>query len=204
MCLGGPSIPKDNSAEIARRKEEERKAKIAEGRASIDEQFNDFDDAYFGQVSQDYQDYYFPQLEDQYDDARRKATLRLASKGGLNTSAGARSMGDLAELYQKNRTLIGDRSIAAGNSARSDVENARNDLYAQNRAAADPSAAASSAVARAGTLQSAPSYNPLGAVFADFINNVGTGLAAERNGYKGFNTGLFNNSNSKGSSKVIT
>lgn len=200
--MGAPSIPKDNSAQIARRREDERKANVASGRSAIDQQFLPFNDSYFGNIETSYNDFYQPQLEDQYNDTRRKAILNLADSGQLNASSGARSLGDLAENYQKNRVLIGDRGISAGNKARADVERNKSDLYAQNRSAADPSAASSSALARAGTLQAPPTYDPLGNVFADFISNIGTGISAERAGYKGLNTGLFNNQS--GSAKVIS
>ena len=105
---------------------------------------------------------------------------------------------------EKNTALLGDRGISAGNTARADVERNKSELYAQNRSAADPSAASSGALARAGTLQAAPSYEPLGNVFADFVNNLGTGVAAERAGYKGLGLGLFNDKSGSGSSRVIT
>jgi len=205
MCLSPPKPPKDNSAEIARKKEEERKAKIALGRTNIDNQFAQFDDDYYDNIRLGYTDFYQPQLTDQFNDARRKAILSLAGVGNLNSSAGARRLGDLQEMYEKNRAMIGDRGIGAANRARGDIEMAKSDLYAQNRAAADPSAAASSAVARAGTLMAPPVYDALGPVFASFISDVGTGLRAERAGYKGLGSGLFNQgTGGAGSSKVIT
>lgn len=205
MCLSPPSPPKDNSAEIARQKEEQRRANIAEGRSAIDAEFAQFDDPYFDNIRTGYLDFYQPQLTDQFNDARRKAILSLAGVGNLNTSAGARRLGDLQELYAKNTAMLGDRAIGAANRARGDIESARSDLYAQNRAAADPSAAASSAVARSGTLTAPPVYDALGPVFASFINDIGTGLRAERAGYRGLGTGLFNQaSRGAGSSKVIS
>ncbi|MEP3248040.1 MAG: hypothetical protein ABJN40_06025 [Sneathiella sp.] len=196
--------PKDRSAETARAKEDERKKLVEQGRAAIDGSFKAFDDNYFANVENNYNDFYAPQLDDQYKDAHRTAILRLNTTGGLNSSAGAKKLGDLAELYQKNRALIGDRAISAANTARGDVESNRQALYSQNQAAADPSTIAANSLSRAESLSTAPSYNPLGAVFADFINNVGTGLVAEKNGYNGFGTGLFNNPNSKGSAKVVS
>lgn len=202
MCFFDSKPPQDNSAELARQKEQQRLAKIAEGRTAIDKQFLPFDDQYFSNIADQYNSFYSPQLEDQYADARRKSVLGLARTGNLNSSAGARSLGDLEETFQKNRTLIGDRALGASSQARSDVENARSSLYAQNRSAASPADAATSALARAGALSTAPQYNPLGNVFADAINNAATGIMAERNGFRGFNTGLF--SPNKSSAKVIT
>ena len=204
MCMSAPKIPKDNSAELARQREVERAGRVTAGRAAIDEQFMPFNDGYFSGIEKSYNDYYQPQLTDQFNDARRGAILSLANSGQLNASSGARKLGDLTENYQKNMALLGDRGISSGNKARADVERNKSELYAQNRSAADPSAASSSALARAGTLQAAPSYDPLGNVFADFISNLGTGVAAERAGYKGLGLGLFNNKSGSGSSRVIS
>jgi len=202
MCFA-KSPPQDNSAAIARQQEQERQTKIADGRGRIDTAFEGFDDPYFAGVESSYGDYYQPQLTDQYNDARRALTLRLGNKsGGVNSSAGARAIGDLTKTYADNQALIGDRAISAGNSARSDVESNRNSLYAENRAAGDPNAAASSAAARAGMVSAAPSYNPLGDIFASAINSATTGLQAEKAGYQGFGSGLFDNGGNS-SARVI-
>ncbi len=208
MCVfSTPSIPKDNSAELARKREEERKQRITEGEAKIDTQFEQFDDPYFKRVETAHFGNYAPQLEDQYGDARRKITLSLARTGNLNASSGARTLGDLAETYEKNRVRLGEEALGAANSARSRVEAARSDLYSQNRAAADPSAAARSALAQSELLSAPQTFSPLANVFASLINSAATGLAAERAGYRGFNTGLFSNGGasggSSGSSRVV-
>ena len=199
MCIGG-SPPKDNSAELARQREAERQASITAGRSRIDETFEKFDDKYYDTYTGRYTDHYFPQLDDKYAEAKRKVAFALAGAGGLNSSAGARKIGDLTEAYSKNRTQIADQALSSANGLRGDVESARSDLYSQNSAAADPSAAASSALARASVLDRPPTYNPLGDIFADLINTAATGVAAEKQGYRGFSTGLFE---PKSSAKVV-
>jgi hypothetical protein len=196
----GGSPPKDNSAELARKREEERQANIRAGRARIDDTFATFDDAYFNDYSDAYTGHYFPQLEDKYEDARRKLALQLSGSGRLNSSAGAKSFGDLTEAYSQNRTQIADQALAAANALRGDVESARSDLYSQNTASADPSAAASSALARVSVLDRPPAYNPLGDIFASFLDTAATAVSAEKAGYRGFNTGLFQ---PKSSAKVV-
>jgi hypothetical protein len=205
MCMGGKP-PVDNSAELARKREAERNTKIATGRTAIDDQFSQFDDKFYSGVESDYNDYYQPQLTEQFDDARRKLILSLSSQsGGVNSSSGARRIGDLTELYNKNQALTGDRALSAANGVRGDVESNRNDLYSQNRAAADPSAAAAGALNQSGMLSQPRSYDPLGAVFSDFINSATMGVAAEQAGYRGLGTGMFNNkTGGSGSSQVIS
>jgi len=201
MCFS-PSIPADNSAEIARKQEQERQDRIDAGRSRIDETFAKFDDPYFKQVEDNYTGYYMPQLEDQYQEARRKKVLGLSRSGNLNSGSGARQLSDLFGAYEDNRSLVGNSALDAANRARSDVEGSRSDLYSQNRSAADPSAAQSSALARAGTLTPPQSYSPLGDMFSKFIDNGATAVQAERAGYNGWNTGLFN-SGTGGSSRVV-
>ena len=189
MCGGSP--PKDNSAEIARQQEAERQERISAGRTKIDETFSQFDDPFYEGRQKSYTGYFMPQLDDQYHDANRKLTLSLARTGNLNSGSGARQIGDLRENYELNRGMVADKALDFGNKARTDVENARQDLYTTNRASADPSGAAASALARVGTLTTAPAFSPLGNVFADFINNISRGVKYEREGYRGLNTGLF-------------
>lgn len=202
MCIASKP-PKDRSAEIARQQEEERQARIREGRAAIDSHFSQFDDPYFNQYQTAYLDYYQPQLDRQYQDARRKLVLGLHQGGGLQSSAGASRLAELQSAYAEQQNLLGNRAMDAVNDLRGRIEAARNDLYSQNRASADPSAVASAAAAQAGILSNPPSFSPLGNVFSTLTDFGTLGLAAERAGYPGFNTGIFSSGSSKGSSKVV-
>jgi len=191
MCLPSASVPKDNSAEIARQEEAARQARITEGEAKIGEAFGQFDDPFYASREKSYTDYYFPQLEEQYNDARRKLVLSLAGSGNLNSGSGAGEMADLTKAFETQRSTTAGSALDFGNTTRSNVEAARQELIAQNRAAADPSAAASSAMARAGVLTPLPAFSPLGDIFASLISSAAIPLAAESKGYPGFKTGLF-------------
>jgi hypothetical protein len=166
MCA--PKPPKDKSAKIARKQEEERQARIREGRASIDKAFSQFDDAHYARLEAAWRNNYLPQLEDQYDDTRRDLVFGLARQGILAGSAGARQLGRLEETYQTNRTAIGDQARGAAQEARGAVEQNRGDLISQLSATSDASAAAATAAARASTLVPAPVYDPLPDVFGAF------------------------------------
>lgn len=192
MCIfSAPSPPKDNSAELARQREEERQARIDEGRGEIDEAFKPFDDTYFSGVEKTYSDYYTPQIDDQYADARKKLVLALSRTGNLNAGAGAQQLGSLKQKYDTQSTAYANQARDQANEYRGKIENEKSDLYAQNRSAADPAAIAVDAASRAGTLSTAPSASPIGALFSDVLSNIATGIAAERQGYRGLNTGLF-------------
>jgi hypothetical protein len=188
-------VKKDKSAERAaaqaRRDETARQGRISEGRASIDAAFTPFNDDYFKGVEQDYLGYHLPQIDDQYKKAQEQATYALARSGNLNAgSASNRVFADLLEEYNKQRTLYGDRALGAAGEARAQVEQNRQELYGQNVASADPTAAAGAAAASVGKLRLPQQYSPLGTLFADAIGSAATGIVAEREGYPGFQVGI--------------
>lgn len=192
MCMfSAPAIPRDNSAELARQREAQRQARISEGREKIDEAFSRFDDPFFAGVQKDFEDFSFPEIDDQFNTARRKVTLGLARSGNLNSGSGARTLGDLNERLQTERVNAANSALDQTQQFRQQIEGAKNDLFAQNITAADPASIAAQAASRAGTFAVAPAPSPIGQLFVDFINTAATGVAAERNGFRGFNTGLF-------------
>ena len=172
MCVFGGSAPRDNSAEEARRREEERQARITQGRDAIDSAFEAFSPDYFSGYEQDYMGYYDPLLEDQASDARRRLTLELARTGNLTSSAGIRRLQELQEFEDQQRGQIASRAADAATDLRNQVEMARGDLYSQNTAAADPGSAAANAARRSESLMTPPTYSPLGDVFGNFFTNL--------------------------------
>lgn len=171
MCFSKP--PKDRSAEIAREEEQKRQGRILEGRSKIDNAFSAFDPAYFENYNKAYTDVYNPQVDEQFGDARQAMRYNLARKGTNNSTPGQKAFGDLTESYGDQRRKIASDALTATNSARSDVERNKTELYSQNQAAADPSLAAISAVGRAGSLTTTPSYSPLGDLFTGLVNGAG-------------------------------
>lgn len=176
MCP--PSKPKaDNSAAIARQEEAARQARITEGQTAIDQQFTGFNDDFYSGYQQDYLNYYNPQLDDQYNDARKRLTLQLARTGNLTSSAGANQQRDLTELYNQRQTSITNDALNAVNSLKSNIDSRKSQLYADNRAAADPGNAAAAAASAATQLQPTPPSSPLADTFADFFTNIGNATA---------------------------
>jgi hypothetical protein len=189
MCR--PSIPRDNSAEIARQQEAARQQRITEGQGKIDQAFAGFNDQFFSKFQNDYLNYYTPQMQDQFNDANRQLTLSLASAGGLTSSAGLRRQDELQRAFQQRSSELANTAATEANRRRAEVEGARTDLLALNRSAADPSQVSAQALARAGTLQGPMDYQPLGDLFGSLVNTATQGLRLESAGYPGLGTGVF-------------
>lgn len=178
MCGSKPK--KDNSAEIARREEAKRQARIRQGQQTINSQFGGFNDEFFNNYQNQYSDYYNPQLNDQYSDATKRLTLQLAQTGNLTGSAGATQMADLKKYYDTQKMSVANRALEAMNTLRSNIDTRRSQLYADNRAAADPGSAASAAASAVQYLQPTAPSSPLANVFGDFFGNLGN-VAAIKN-----------------------
>jgi len=131
-----------------------------------------FDDAYYQKAQQDYMNYYQPELDRQYDKAQKNL---------VSSRSGATTFGDFADERSRQEAQIGNQAIGFGNDLRSNIESARNELYAQNSSAANPGAAAQSAIQRAKLLTAPPQYSPLGDVFSQFINQASTRVGADKN-----------------------
>lgn len=191
MCY--PSQHDNSAAEQARRAEQQRQAAINAGTAKVNDVFSKFDDDYYAGIERASNDYYLPQVEDQYEDARKKLVLQLGRTGRIDGSSGARELGELDERYQTQRADIANRGVTAANEYRGKVEQNRSDVLSQLYASADPSAAATTAAARAESLTAPPAFSALGNLFGDLVRQGGTALAVEKNRLgPGYKTGLFN------------
>jgi len=186
MC----SSPDNNAAEEARKREQQRQAKIEKGRNKIDKQFNQFDDDYYGGLKEDYTGYYMPKIEDQYKDAHEQTVYGLSRSGNLNSSAGAERMGELEEAYAKQRANYEDKALGFVNDARGRVQDTRQNLYQQLEASANPAAAAQAANARASQLSQPPQFSPIGQLFGQFLNSGAMAVDAEKKGYQGAGLGM--------------
>lgn len=178
MC--GSKSKKDNSAEIARQQEAQRQARILQGQQGIDQAFAGFDDNFFGGYQQQYSDYYDPQLNDQFNDARKRLTLQLAQTGNLTGSTGATQQANLQKYFDQQKMSVSNQSIEAAKKLRGDIDARKSQLYADNRAAADPGSAAAAAASAAQYLQPGAPSSPLADVFGDFFAQLGN-VAALKN-----------------------
>lgn len=199
MCKSSKP-PRDNSAEIAARRESERQARIGQGQSAIDSQFSQFNDDFFTGYQNDYMDYYNPQLDDQYSDAVKRITLQLAQTGNLTGSVGAKQISDLEKYYDQQKLALTNRALDATNQLRGNIDSRKSQLYADNRASADPGSATSAAASAVQYLQPAPPSSPLANVFGDFFSNLGNVAAIKNARAYQQGTGVRNFSDSRGGS----
>jgi len=191
MCL--PSPPKDNSAAIARQREEERQGRIAEGQTAIDDTFSQFDDNFFNNQQNNFTDFFNPQVDDQFEKAREQLTFGLARRGNLQSQAASDKFGDAQQELDRVRTDIANRGLSAGQDARSRVEAQRNELINLNNSAADPSLIASRASAAATGLNAPQVFSPLGNVFAGLLNEGANQVNLQSQGFPTNSQQSFNN-----------
>ena len=202
MC--GPSGGDGGASERARQAEAERQARIEQGAQQINQTFAKFDDPYFAGVKQASDAYYLPQVDQQYKRAQEALVLALGRQGLLQSSAGARQLADLSEDYNRKRTAYADQGVTLSNQYKSDVERNRGELLNQLSASADPSAAATSAAARADLMSAPPTFSPIANLFSRMTDFGATDIAARNAGYPGFGAGLYNQSTrGQGSSRII-
>lgn len=171
MCM--PKPPKDNSAQIARQEEEKRQGRITQGQQGIDQSFAGFNDPFYQGYQDQYLNYYIPQVDDQYKDAVKRLTLQLAQTGNLTGSIGAKQLSDLQKNYDTQKLAITNNAQNAVQGLRGTIDQRKSQLYADNRAAADPGAASAAASSAAQYLQPAAPTSPLANVFGDFFSNLG-------------------------------
>jgi hypothetical protein len=205
---GGGKNAASREAERARAEEEARQARIRKGTKSINETFGQFDDKFYGDIRDAFVNFGQPQLDDQFRDASEKNTYDLARSGTLDSSIRADRTADLQKQYDIQRQDLVDKARGYETEARNNVERARGDLISMLQVTGDATGAANSALTRAATLATPPSYSPLGQLFQDTTAMLGQQMAQERAFALGLgprprnSTGLFGPSGGGGSVKV--
>lgn len=184
-----------------RQLEEERQARIGEGRSKIDENFGQFDDNFYNQRNQAYVDYASPELDKQYKDSMRTLVSALARSGNLQSSTRAEKFADLDEQYKQRKLDITNTGRDYSNEAKNAVERSRAELITQNESLADPNAISGNALARSQSLAQLPTFSPLGSILTDATQGLATQADLERRGQARYNTGLFT---PRDSSRVVT
>lgn len=178
-------------ADRQRKLEEERQARIGEGRAAIDQNFAQFDDNFYNNRAQAYQDYAMPELDSQYKDSMKKLVAALARSGNLQSSVRAEKMAALDEDYAKRKLDIQNTGTDYANSSRAAVDKSRADLITQNLSLADPNAISANAMANSQTLAQMPVFSPMGTMLADVTTGLASQADLERRGLSQYKTGLF-------------
>lgn len=177
MCT--PSIPQDNSAQLAQQQADQRQSQITQGQGSIDSAFSKFDDGYFKQYGDAYTANYDPQVDQQYGIAKQKDNYDAARKGVLDSTPAIHQADLLNTSYGDQRQQVASDALAAVNNQKNAINSQKSQLYALNTSSADPTQAASQANASAGTFSSQPQYSALGDLFGGLVN-TGTAVLAGR------------------------
>ena len=178
MC--SPSLPKDNSAELAAQQAQQRQSQITQGQSAIDKAFSQFDEPYYQNYTNAYEANYNPQVDEQYQRGQQKLAYNEARKGMQDSTPGIYQNDLLNESYGQQRQQIAANALSATQDLRNNVQQQKGQLYALNESAADPTLAASNAAAAAGTIPSTPQYSVLGDLFSGLVN-AGTGYVAGQN-----------------------
>lgn len=176
MCFA-----KSNAAERARQAEEERQNRVRGGVERVNRTFSQFDDDFFAGQRENALNALNPQLEKQADDARRQLVLSLAGTGNLNSSAGARQLGDFTELFRNKQAEVGQQALDFEQGARADLEGSRSRIVQQLQATGDLGAASNAALAGAESLRAPRSVSPIGNLFEGFTQNLTARELSQRN-----------------------
>lgn len=188
------------------RAEEERQGRIREGKAGIDTAFQQFDPTYYQNYQNTVKDYYTPDVNRQYDLAKDKMIATLAGRGTLESTVGASKFGELEGTRTGALAEVGNKAVDASNELKSKVEGAKTNLYQLNANVADPSLAASQASGAAASIVAPQTLSPLGSVFANVLNGIGTvnkSDATSMNPSLPWNQGYWSPAGGRGSSMTV-
>lgn len=212
MCGGGPSMPKDNSAEIAKQQEAEKQARITNGKAKIDESYAGFNDDFYSSAAESYKSAYMPEIDRQYKAAVDSLTKQLATQGLLTSGEGGRQMGELSRSYEEAKAKYAQNALDYGNSIKTNVAQDRATLISQLEGGGSAENAASQAANMAAARARPGNFSPLGQLFASAgaqAGNAAIGGGSMGTSYAGYglNTGtdpgLFNATGNKSSNRVV-
>lgn len=209
MCFGKPKVDKSiqlqqqAEAEAARKKEEERQARIQSGTQRVNKTFSQFDDNFYDQRRNDYMGFYQPQLDDQFNGAKDQLTFALARAGTLNSTTAADKQADLLKKYDTQRATILSQGEDQVNSARQQMNAQKSSLISQLNATGDADQVANQALAQSQQLyRENNSYSPLGDIFAGVASGIGNYMSAQNN-TSAYNSYFGNSGRSGGKARIV-
>ena len=203
---------RDDSADEARRREEERRNRLRQGRDSINQKFSIFDDAFFDGARQSALDRLVPELENRFEDASGQALFSAARSGNLGSSAAIKNDAKLLENLARGRQDVQFQADDFVNNLRGNVEDARTDAINLLMATEDPTVGANAAASRARAISPTSGIENLIAPVVEqgvnlFGNSIGfdrrLGIARNGDAAQGPLQQTFRNIFSGGSSKLL-
>lgn len=180
MCLGG-SAPKDNSGQIAAEQEAKRQATVQQDTGLVNDAFTkSFTPDYYNNITNSYENYYNPQLDQQYQNTLNSLTSQLGQQGILQSTEGNRQLGLLKQSYDTQKQTVANNAANAAASAKQNVASQQNTLLSQANQASDPTALASQTAASVGSINTQPTFSPLGSVFASLLGQGTNALSIQQ------------------------
>ena len=111
----------------ARKFNEGRQQRIASAKGQIDDAFAGFDDSFYQDFKTKFLDYYAPRIDKSFSDAGKDLTLKFADTGNLNSSAAARSFGELTQARADAEAGVATQADDGARSLKNDVLKQRNE-----------------------------------------------------------------------------
>lgn len=218
MCMGGDggagaaaqrqADDAKQAAAQAQANEDARQARVKAGQGLINQDFAGFNDDFYNGRAKAYEDFANPQYQDQYDQARRSLIYGLSNQGLLDSSEGARQMGQLQKQADLQKQQIVDTGLGYANQARQQVEQNRSDLMNQLTASSDPDSIAAGTIGRTQSINATPTFSPLVGMFNNVlgaVNNYQSGQqSAQMQNWMQNNIPSYGTSSGKSSSRMVS
>jgi hypothetical protein len=196
MCFGQPkaddTIQKQQLAEAAdaRKREDDRQARITSGTDAVNKNFSVFGDTFFNNRRGEYMNYYQPQLDDQFKTAKDQLTFAFANNGTLNSTAAADKQATLQKSYDNERASLLSNADADVATTQNKINTEKSALLSQLQATGNADQASNDALGRTQQMfQQKPAYDPLGDIFTGVVSGIGNynaGAQAGRQVYSYF------------------
>lgn len=178
--MGGKSRPSNNQmvqfemqqAEEARQKEAERKARLEQGKGSIDAIFagGGFDQPFYDKFKNASLGFSLPQLSDQYQKQREQTTYDLARAGLLRSTAAGQAQADIEGQKASQEAALRSKADQEVANLRQNVAGQQSAALSQLYATEDPNVAANTAIQSVQQAQlSTPNLQPLGELFRPLV-----------------------------------
>ena len=186
--MGGKSGPSNNQmvqlemqrAQEARDKENERQARLNQGKGAIDTIFGteNFGDDFCENYRKAGLDYTMPQLQSQYADAKRTSEADLARAGLLRSGAAGFVQNKLTEQQGVNEAGLRAKADTDTAELRKSIAAQQQQAYNQLYATEDPTVAANTAATSASNAQlQQPNPGSLGDMFKPIAIGLGSAVA---------------------------
>lgn len=184
MCLSTDTSAADAAAAEAKRAREEqeaREADIRRGTNSVNDIFSQYNEGFFQRnLADPYTSFALPQFQEQKRSAFEDLIYALSGRGLLSSSIGARARNEFNNYADRQYQGILDQGRQQVDKGLGDIEASRNSIIANLNATGDAQGAIQAAQNQAALLNRAPSFDPLGALFANFSSSFLNNQAGQR------------------------